>query len=230
MRKTFSFLFLFFMGMSIAGCQNMIGSLSSTVNPTSGGGSNDSVATMRLSDRYYVGSVFTNIFVPSSVLSGEDSSKASIQTKIQTLVTNQYADFGGPCDRFLSSDASQDCGILNTQVASYGSNTSLRAALSLRTLYWILDDTDSKQVALKSAIAQTKGISYSSVNLTGLSAPTSTDLQNLFKLVYPGMTPSADTLEKSLTFTNQVNSSHGATEAWRYAVILMMSTMIWQMP
>ena len=225
----------------ILACQNQLGT-GLPVTPTeetTGGGSTGggtgseenlgSVSALRTGDRFYVASVLTNLFIPTSVPAGEVSVRDTMLGKISTYITNQFGDFGHACDYLISSSETCNNNEANALVASIMPANSLRSAWTLRAVYEILVPA-ANEMGIKNILAQIRGVAYSSVSLTGLQPPTLPEIRLVLKLIYPGSEPSDDTLAGLLALATHVNQNFSAIESWRYMILAAMSPMLWQVP
>jgi hypothetical protein len=232
--------FIFMMGASfvLSSCQNMIGNLATNSSPNinpGGGGSNPSEepaeasSYLRLGDRNFTGSFLTNLFVPTQVDPSETIARTELRSAIARLVTEQDQDLGGACDMFESNSYDCDGNFTKTRLPVFGPPTAGRASVTLKALYDLLNNYRN-DMALRNGIALARSIPFTSLTTIGIQAPTSAELRAIFRLVYPDAEPSQETLDKMLTFTAAISQNTGNLNGWRYAFILVLSTMQWQLP
>jgi len=105
----------------------------------------------------------------------------------------------------------------------------------MRALYELLRSR-TNELSMRSIIGQTRGLTYDQVNLTTLTAPTSTEFSELLNIVYPDVVPSETTLNYLATLRDEVIATSSLPspaaknlEAWRFVVLAIMSSMTWQM-
>jgi len=210
----------------------------STSGPDESGGDPEPITIVRLADRYYVASALSQIFLPSLADGASAPDIENLQSTIDSNIKIQYGDMGSSCDYF---DTTNYCGVggqsplftiiesANVSAPALSQPTSLRAAYTLRAVYTMLSSS-AADAALRKAISLTSSsmTTYATVNFATLNPPTLTELQRVFQLVYPGVTPSASSLTKSYAFINAVAASYGAKDSWKMAFILMLSTLLWQ--
>jgi hypothetical protein len=182
--------------------------------------------------------VLTSLFIPEAPSGGEASLKQSLLTSIDTGITNQISDFGGPCDNYLGSGApvpanqriGMDCRNTSlTQVPAILKPGSVRAALLMKMIYALMGPS-SGEMPLRNIIALTRTTPYTSLNINTVSAPSSDDLRHLFSLIYPGTEPDAGTISQAVAYSDAMAQQFNAKEAWRYSTILFISSLVWQIP
>lgn len=193
----------------------------------------DPITAYRVGDRFYVASVLTNLFIPPGV---SNANVTNLNNLIRSGVENQIMDFGGPCDTNLGSGFGYfsygiDCRfeVALAQAPAFSFPTSIRGAMVLKTILSAFTPS-AEEMPLRNAVAIARGTSYANTSIGSLTEPTEAEISRLFSAIYSGTEASGESVQKIRAYYQVMQQQYGHLEAWRNMLLLMLSTLIWQIP
>jgi len=243
MRRSLSPLISLFLLLTLTACQVVVtGSNQQNSQPSDGSSHqhptapDQNAAQLRLGDRFFVASVFRNIF----------GNHAELMPAIELSLKVQSPDFAPSCDKF--GPAHEDCSVPapgflgqdyvlyhNSRLPSVSSVTSSREGTRLQAC--------SKAVhlsqALVTAIGQVRAPALVTVqNLNNISMPSEEDIKKAYNLFFPARDASSDVIQTLEELATAAASSAAgdqsgiprfpSVEAWKFVLFALCSSPAWQ--
>lgn len=229
MKRPFNSSLILIVILGLSGCQNFISSSEKTSPPfpltllsQDSEDSEPTSAQLRLGDRYYLSSVMKSIF-------GDNSRTKELDDEI---FLKFKSDFGHGCEKF--GPIADSCGSSpqSSLLGMISPITSSRESLRFRACLYALSSigTLNPNQGLINAIANTKSVSPSSINLSMLEFPNTIDIQNAYALFFPAEEAPFSVIETLSDLALQVAINENIAEGWRMMFLALCSSPAWQTP
>lgn len=212
----FSFMLL------LSSCKgNLMGGFGSNQNVNETPTTLESQQELRLADRNYVSSVFTNVFGTSS----------AVTTIVNTYIKDKLEDFGGPCDPakttvLTSTPLSRICAgnYSNSRMNYMTPSTSIREANRIKACLGALSNDN----ALRTGIANAFETTVDQINFGSLAQPNEEAILRISRLFYRGRVLESTVVSALSNLAASAAVSQAPLESYRLVFLAICESPEWQ--
>ncbi len=165
------------------------------------------LARPKMGDRFYVSSVFLQIFGPEAA------------PVVIPMIRNNMAAFGAPCDQIGRPETNNCAGRLSfSQLSMVPVSMATREGYRIRTCESLIFN----DALLKFAVGQLEGASV-------LDPPSAGATDKVYEQFYPGQQPTTGVHDALMDVVRKASEGKASLDGWRFLYMTVCSSPDWQL-